>query len=174
MNIVIAIDSFKGSLSSIAAGNAAADGIRRAIPDAKITVRPLADGGEGTVDAIAAGLGGRLRTCTVTGPLGRPVEATYCIADGLAVIEMAAAAGLPLVPAEERNPLHTTTFGVGELIADAISQGCRDFIIGIGGSATNDGGTGMLTALGFRFTDASGAAISVILYQPSSRLYSLN
>ena len=161
MNIVIAIDSFKGSLSSLDAGNAAAAGIRRALPDAKITVRPLADGGEGTVEAVAAGLGGSMRTITVTGPLGRPVAASYCIAGSLAVIEMAAAAGLPLVPQKERNPLPTTTYGVGELIADAISQGCRDFIIGIGGSATNDGGTGMLTALGFRFTDASGAAIAL-------------
>ena len=156
MNIVIAIDSFKGSLSSLDAGNAAAEGIRRVFPDAKIAVRPLADGGEGTVEAIAAGLGGTMHTIAVTGPLGRPVKASYCIVGNLAVIEMAAAAGLPLVPAEARNPLHTTTYGVGELILDAIANGCRDFIIGIGGSATNDGGTGMLAALGFRFTDASG------------------
>lgn len=159
MNIVIAIDSFKGSLGSIDAGNAARDGIRRVLPDSKITVRPLADGGEGTVDAIAAALDGRMCTVTVSDPLGRPISASYCIAGDLAVIEMASAAGLPLLKPEERNPLLTTTWGVGEMIADAIRRGCRDFVIGIGGSATNDGGTGMLRALGFKLTDASGAPI---------------
>ena len=159
MTITIAIDSFKGSLSSIDAGNAAAEGIRRVYPDACIHVRPLADGGEGTVEAMAAGLCGIMRTVRVSDPLGRPIDASYCIADNLAVIEMASAAGLPILTAEERNPLVTTTYGVGEMIADAMAQGCRDFVIGIGGSATNDGGTGMLAALGFGLYDDVGAPI---------------
>ena len=165
MNIVIAIDSFKGSLSSLDAGNAAREGILRAIPDASVDVRPMADGGEGTVEAVAAALGGELRTVTVSDPLGRKIPAVYCIAPDagagrIAVIEMAAAAGLPLLDASERNPLVTTTFGVGEMIADAIAAGCRDFVIGIGGSATNDGGTGMLAALGFGFLDKNGQPIA--------------
>ena len=157
MKVVIAIDSFKGSLSSIAAGEAAAAGIRDAIPEAETIVRPLADGGEGTVDALIAGMGGERRTVAVTGPMGRPVEAAYGILPGgTAVMEMAAAAGITLVPREERNPLAATTFGVGEMIADAIRAGCRRFVVGIGGSATNDGGAGMLQALGFGLLDAEG------------------
>ena len=160
MKVVIAIDSFKGSLSSIAAGEAAAAGIRDAIPDAETIVRPLADGGEGTVDALIAGMGGERRTVTVTGPMGRPVEAAYGILPGgTAVMEMAAAAGITLVSSEERNPLVATTFGVGEMIADAIRAGCRRFVVGIGGSATNDGGAGMLQALGFGLVDAEGNGI---------------
>ena len=158
MNVFIAIDSFKGSLSSLQAGNAAAEGIRAVFPDAKITISPLADGGEGTVDAVVSATHGRKRTITVTGPLGTPVESTYGILDETktAVIEMAAAAGITLVPEEKRNALYTTTFGVGEMIADAVRKGCRDFLIGIGGSATNDGGTGMLRALGAKFLDVNG------------------
>ena len=160
MKVVIAIDSFKGSLSSIAAGEAAAAGIRDAIPDAETVVRPLADGGEGTVDALIAGMGGERRTVAVTGPMGRPVEAAYGILPGgTAVMEMAAAAGITLVPGAERNPLVATTFGVGEMIADAIRAGCRRFVVGIGGSATNDGGAGMLQALGFGLLDAEGNGI---------------
>ena len=160
MKVVIAIDSFKGSLSSIAAGEAAAAGIRDAIPEAETIVRPLADGGEGTVDALIAGMGGERRTVTVTGPMGRPVEAAYGILPGgTAVMEMAAAAGITLVPGAERNPLVATTFGVGEMIADAIRAGCRRFVVGIGGSATNDGGAGMLQALGFGLVDAEGNGI---------------
>ena len=167
MHITIAIDAFKGSLTSPEAGTAAAEGIRRVYPDAKITVKPIADGGEGTVEALTAGLGGTLRRITVTGPLGEPVTAAYGIVDlektwgteetaeeaagkteektaagqdKLAVLEMAQAAGLTLVPEKKRNPLNTTTYGVGELIRDAIAQGCRRFLVGIGGSATNDGG----------------------------------
>ena len=155
MKITIAIDSFKGSLSSMEAGSAVADGILRAFPKAEIQVRPLADGGEGTAQALTAGLGGETRTLTVTGPLGRPVSASYGILPNrqMAVMEMASAAGITLVPDEERNPLKTTTFGVGEMIRDAIGQGCRRFLIGIGGSATNDGGIGMLQALGFQLLD---------------------
>lgn len=160
MKITIAIDSFKGSLSSLEAGQAAAEGIRRACPEAAVSVFPLADGGEGTVEALTLGLGGTLQSATVTGPLGEPVPAKYGILPGgTAVLEMAAAAGLPLVPPQRRNPLYTTTYGVGELIAHALDRGCRRFIVGIGGSATNDGGAGMLAALGFRFLDAAGAPI---------------
>ena len=160
MKVAIAIDSFKGSLSSIAAGEAAAAGIRDAISEAETIVRPLADGGEGTVDALIAGMGGERRTVAVTGPMGRPVEAAYGILPGdTAVMEMAAAAGITLVSGEERNPLVATTFGVGEMIADAIRAGCRRFVVGIGGSATNDGGAGMLQALGFGLLDADGAPI---------------
>ena len=154
MHITVAMDSFKGSLSSQDAGNAVKRGILQAMPHADVAVFPLADGGEGTAQALYKTLGGQWIHTTVTGPLGNPVEAGYCILpDGTAVLEMAAAAGLPLVPPEARDPLKTTTFGVGELIRHAISRGCRNFIVGIGGSATNDGGTGMLTALGYKFLD---------------------
>ena len=157
MKVAIAIDSFKGSLSSVAAGNAAAEGVRRVFPDAACAVRPLADGGEGTVDALVAGLGGELRTVTVTGPAGKPVRAKYgLLPDGVAVMEMAEAAGITLVSGEEKNPLYTTTYGVGEMILDAVKNGARQFVIGIGGSATNDGGAGMLQALGFMLLDEGG------------------
>ena len=161
LRVTVAVDSFKGSLTSLEAGEAVEEGIRRACPDAKVRVRPLADGGEGTVDALAAGLGGEKRTVRVCGPLGREqaVDCTYGVIGDLAVIEMAGAAGLPLVPKEKRNPLHTTTFGVGQVIGDALDRGCRRFLIGIGGSATNDGGAGMLQALGFDLTDADGNPI---------------
>ena len=159
MKIAIAIDSFKGSLGSMEAGNAAAEGIRRVLPDAECVVRPLADGGEGTVEALVAGLGGRLRNVEVTGPAGKPVVATYGLVGSTAVMEMAQAAGITLVSGVEKNPLRTTTFGVGEMIKDAIAQGCRRFIVGIGGSATNDAGAGMLQALGFRLQDADGRDI---------------
>ncbi|MCD8371276.1 MAG: glycerate kinase [Clostridiales bacterium] len=158
MKVVIAIDSFKGSLSSMEAGHAAAEGILRADPNADIVVRPLADGGEGTVETLVQGLDGRIREIPVTGPLGEIISASYGIIDksGMAVIEMSAAAGLPMVPADKRNPLYTTTYGVGEMIRDAIKLGMRRFLVGIGGSATNDGGAGMLQALGFGLLDANG------------------
>lgn len=159
MKVVVAMDSFKGSLTSLAAGAAAREGILRADPAAEVLVRPLADGGEGTVEALVSGMGGRLRTVRVTGPLGEGVDCAYGVLGDTAVIEMAGAAGLPLVPAEERDPLRTTTYGVGEVIADAIAQGCRRFLVGIGGSATNDGGAGMLQALGFGLLDAEGRDI---------------
>ena len=157
MKITVAIDSLKGSLASMEAGNAAKGGILRVYPEAEVFVRPLADGGEGTVDALTEGLGGRIRTISVSDPLGRPLQADYGIltspgqGEPLAVIEMAAA---------ERNPLRTTTYGVGELILDAIRQGCRRFLIGIGGSATNDGGLGMLSALGYQFLKEDGTPVS--------------
>ena len=162
MKVVIAIDSFKGSLSSLEAGEAVREGVLKADGSAKVVIRPLADGGEGTVDALAIGLGGEMIEAEVTGPLGESVKAKYCIVKGsTAVIEMAQAAGLPLVPADLRDPMNTTTYGVGELILDAIRRGCRSFIVGIGGSATNDGGTGMLSALGFDFLDKNSEKIAL-------------
>ncbi|MBQ9803146.1 MAG: glycerate kinase [Clostridia bacterium] len=158
MKLVVAMDSFKGSIDSLAAGEAVARGLGRAAAEAEVQVLPFADGGEGTVDAIIYD-GGVRRTVAVTGPLGTPVDATYGIKGEVAVIEMAAAAGLTLVPPAARDPRHTTTRGVGELILDAMDRGCRKFIVGIGGSATNDGGVGMLQALGFDFLDAAGAPV---------------
>lgn len=162
MKIVVAMDSFKGSLSSGQAGQAVRAGVLRAIPSAEVTVRPLADGGEGTVEALVSGLGGRLRRVTVTGPLGAPVDCAYGILpDGrTAVVEMSGAAGLTLVDPARRDPLHATTRGVGEVLRDAMDQGCRRFIVGIGGSATNDGGAGMLQALGYAFLDERGRPIA--------------
>ncbi|NCB91267.1 MAG: glycerate kinase [Clostridia bacterium] len=161
MKVVVAIDSFKGSMTSMEAGYAIAEGIRRVDAGAVVQVRPLADGGEGTVDALVCGMNGRMRNIVVTGPLGAPVTCGYGIIDETktAVIEMSAAAGITLVAENERNPLHTTTYGVGETIKDAIAQGCRRFIIGIGGSATNDGGVGMLQALGFGFLNKEGCQV---------------
>lgn len=152
MKVIVAIDSLKGSLSSLEAGKAAEEGIKRAMPEADIIIKPVADGGEGTVSALTSGLNGRLEKAEVTGPLGQKVKAVYGILpDKTAVIEMAEAAGLPLVPVDKRNPMETTTYGVGELISHAMDRGCRKFIVGIGGSATNDGGVGMLQALGCHF-----------------------
>ena len=158
MKAVVAIDSFKGSLSSLEAGDAVRTGILQADPEAQVIVRPLADGGEGTVEALTIGMGGTIMTVPVTGPLGEKVNAEYGIlADGkTAVMEMSQAAGITLVRDEDRNPLKATTRGVGEMILDAISRGCRHFIMGIGGSATNDGGIGMLQALGFDLLDKDG------------------
>jgi len=163
MKIVVAIDSFKGSLSSMEAGNAVKEAVLRLDSDAAVSVKPLADGGEGTVDALSSGFNSETVEISVNGPLMRPVKAKYCILKdtNTAVIEMAAASGLPLIFVNERNPLETTTFGVGELIKDAINRGCRRFIVGIGGSATNDGGVGMLTALGFKFLDKDNRPIAL-------------
>ena len=161
MKAVVAIDSLKGSLSSMEAGNAIAEGIYRADARAKVEVRPLADGGEGTVDALVQGMNGSLRKIRVTGPLGEKVDAAYGIIEGekMAVIEMSAAAGITLISDEKKNPLFTTTYGVGEMIRDAIEKGCRKFVVGIGGSATNDGGIGMLQALGYDFLDSKGNVV---------------
>ena len=158
MKVVVAIDSLKGSLSSIEAGMAIRDGVLAAKPDAEVIVKPLADGGEGTTDALIEGMNGKRIDLTVTGPMGTPVNAYYgYLADShTAVMEMASAAGITLVPAAEKNPLLATSFGVGEVMNDALQRGCRNFIIGIGGSATNDGGIGMLKALGVRFLDENG------------------
>lgn len=162
MRIVICPDSFKGSLSAAEAARSIASGALSAAPDAEIDIVPLADGGEGTVEAMVGATGGELVEIEVTGPLGRPVSAFYGIigASDVAVIEMAAAAGLVQVSDEERNPLITTTRGVGELILAAYNRGCRKFVIGIGGSATNDGGAGAMTALGIRFLDSNGRELS--------------
>lgn len=162
MKAVIAIDSLKGSLSSVQAGSAAAEGIHRVYPDAQIEIFPIADGGEGTVDALVTGLKGKKQTVSAMDPLGRPIVCEYGILpNGTAVIEMSCAAGITLITKEEHNPLHTTTYGVGEVIRDAIARGCRNFVIGIGGSATNDGGIGMLQALGFGILDAEGKPVSM-------------
>ncbi len=162
MKITVAIDSFKGSLSSLRAGEAVKEAALALSQENEVFVRPIADGGEGTVEALSVGMGGKTVSARVTGPLFEPVDAVYAILpDGVtAVIEMAAAAGITLVEKERLNPLLTTTYGVGELIKDAISRGCRRFIVGIGGSATNDGGVGMLAALGFDFLDEKGAPIA--------------
>ena len=160
MKLVIAIDSFKGSLDTLQAGEAVARGVLRCDPAANVTVLPLADGGEGTVNALTSANGARRCEAVVSDPLGRPVTAVYGVTEnGAAVMEMAAASGLTLLTAEERDPLLTTTYGVGEMIRHAIVAGCRDFLIGIGGSATNDGGVGMLQALGFSFRNDAGQEI---------------
>ena len=158
MKVVVAIDSLKGSLSSLEAGEAIKSGVLKAMPEAEVCVRPLADGGEGTVEALALGMGGKLVTARVTGPLGESVDCIYGILEEskTAIVEMSGAAGITLVPDSKRNPLHTTTYGVGEVIKDAIAKGCRHFIVGIGGSATNDGGIGMLQALGYGMLDKNG------------------
>ena len=161
MKAVIAIDSLKGSLSSIEAGQAIAEGIKKADAKADVVIRPLADGGEGTVEALVCGMNGTLQHVKVTGPLGDPVVCEYGIIDQTktAVIEMSGAAGITLVPDTKKNPLYTTTYGVGEVIRDAIEKGCRRFIVGIGGSATNDGGIGMLQALGYGFLNKDGQQV---------------
>lgn len=161
MRIIIAPDSYKGSMTAAEVATAMAKGVRRLFPEAELDLVPMADGGEGTVQALVDATGGRLITATVTGPLEEPVEATFgLLGDGqTAVIEMAQASGLPLVAPERRNPLLTTTYGTGELIRHALDQGARRLIIGIGGSATNDGGVGMAQALGARFLDANGEQI---------------
>ena len=181
--IVIACDSFKGCLESGDVASAVAEGIRRVMPDAEIIISETADGGEGTGKILTNSLGGETVTVSVNDPLGRLINAQYSItstdisslktageatgntareATGkatTAIIEMAQASGLTLLSKEERNPLLTSTYGTGEMILDAVSKGCRKFLIGIGGSATNDGGTGMLEALGFRFLDKNGKEI---------------
>ena len=156
MKVIIAEDSFKGCLSSAQVADAVADGVRDAFPDAEIVKVPVADGGEGTVESLVTageygfGSDGKasLVHATVSDPLGRPVSAAYGISGDTAIIEVAAACGLALLSKEERNPLLTTTRGVGELIMDAVGRGCRKFLIGLGGSATNDGGRGMVEVPG--------------------------
>ena len=160
MNIIIAPDSFKGSNTSIMVADSIERGVLEIFPDASIRKIPIADGGEGTVDAVVNAGGGKRKRVEVTGPLGEPVTASYgLLPEGRGVIEMAAASGLPLVPGNRRNPEKTTTTGTGELIRDALDEGCRELLIGIGGSATNDGGIGMATALGYEFLDANDRRI---------------
>jgi glycerate kinase len=157
LRIIVAPQEYKGTLTAEEAASAIAHGVRRAAPDSLIEEIPLADGGPGTVRAVLAGTPGRLQSSVVTGPVGDPVTAEWALLDdGTAVIQMAAAAGLLLVPEEARDPDHATTRGVGELLLAAIDAGCRQIILGLGGSATNDGGAGMAQALGARLTDADG------------------
>lgn len=158
MRVIIACDSFKGSLTSADVGNAVAAGIRAADVSAETHVVEIADGGEGTVHALVRGLHGQYVLCEVSGPLGDKVTATYGISgDGrTAIMEMAQASGLTLLDDSRRNPLYTSTYGTGQMIKDALDKGCRTIVMGIGGSATNDGGTGMLSALGVRFYDDEG------------------
>ncbi len=173
MKVVIAIDSLKGSLTSLQAGEAIKEGIYRIDKEAEVVIKPLADGGEGTVDALVDGMGGVMEFVKVTGPAGKSVLAKYGIIretksgtnmdikeTNTAIMEMSQAAGITQVTDQERNPLYTTTYGVGQMIADAIHKGCRRFIMGIGGSATNDGGVGMLQALGYDFLDKDGNQIN--------------
>jgi glycerate kinase len=158
MRVVVAPDSFKGSASALQVAQAMERGVRAVFPEAEVVKVPIADGGEGTVAALLDATGGHPRRTVVRGPLGEPVEAGWGIlGDGrTAVIEMAAASGLPLVPKDRRDPRLTTTHGTGELIRAALDEGLQRLIVGIGGSATNDGGTGLARALGVRFLDASG------------------
>ncbi|MBE1536360.1 glycerate kinase [Actinomadura algeriensis] len=161
MRIVVAPDSFKGGLGASAVCAAVETGVRRAVPGAAVTPVPMADGGEGTVDCFLRARGGEEIARTVTGPLGRPVEARYAISrDGrAAVVELAAASGLPLLAPGEREPMRADTTGTGELIADAVARGARDVLVCVGGSATTDGGTGLLRALGVRFTGPDGTEL---------------
>ncbi|ARD39690.1 glycerate kinase [Edwardsiella ictaluri] len=162
MKVVIAPDSFKESLSAMQVAQAIEQGFREIYPDADYLLLPMADGGEGTVDAMVAAIGGQRIAQTVTGPLGQPVAAFFgWLGDGgTAVIEMAAASGLHLVPPGQRDPSITTSYGTGELILAALDRGARRLILGIGGSATNDGGAGMMQALGARLSDAQGEALA--------------
>lgn len=162
--IVVASDSFKGSLTSLQVAGALEQGIHDVFPSCEVVKVNVADGGEGTMDALADALGGRTVPVQVHDPLGRPVTARYVIVDGgqTAIIEMSVASGLTLLKPDERNPMNTSTFGTGELVADALLRGCRRFLIGIGGSATNDAGMGMLSALGVRFLDQDGKVLEGI------------
>lgn len=156
MRILVAIDSLKGSLSSLEAGLA----IKEALEDFyDVVVKPVADGGEGSVEAMADALDAKFIDTIVKNPLGTEILARYALKDDLAILEMSSASGLTLINPDEKNPMKTSTFGFGQMIKDAISKGARKFIIGIGGSATNDAGTGMLSALGFKFYDKNGALL---------------
>lgn len=159
--IVVASDSFKGSLTSLEVAAGAEQGIHEVFPECEVVKVNVADGGEGTMDALRSTLGGQWVTVAAADPLGRPRDVSYVVlSDGkTAVIEMSAASGLPLLEPQERNPMLTSTFGTGEMIVDALLRGCRRFLVGIGGSATNDAGMGMLEALGFRFIDKDGKVL---------------
>ena len=161
MRVIVAPDSFKGSVSALGVAEAMERGIRAVFPGADVLKVPIADGGEGTVEALVAATAGRMLHADVRGPLGEPVRAHWGISgDGsTAFIEMASASGLPLVPKDRRDPRITSTFGTGELMKAALDAGLRKLVIGIGGSATNDGGTGMARALGIRFLDAEGQGL---------------
>ena len=162
MKIVIASDSFKGSLASIEVAQSIEMGILDVFPSCDIVKVAVADGGEGTMDALCQSLGGKVVRIPVEDPIGRTINASYVILEdgNTAVLEMSSASGLTLLTTAERNPMLTSTYGTGQLIDDAIGRGCRRFLVGIGGSATNDAGMGMLTALGYRFLDADGNELS--------------
>lgn len=165
MKIIVACDSFKGSVTSAEAGEAVARGVRDAMPDAEVSVIPMADGGEGTARILTSLCGGTIHRCEVRDAIGRPVIAAYGITGNKAIIEMAEADGLTLIPAELRNPAVTSTYGTGELILDAVRHGCKEVIVCLGGSATNDGGAGMLQALGWRLLDTDGIEIGAGGYE---------
>lgn len=157
MKIVIAIDSFKGSVSAVEAGERLERGIRKVVPQAVVVKLPISDGGEGLLTPFFHTAGGTMRRLEVKDPLGRTVAAEYLrLPDGTAVIEAAKACGLPLLKRQERDPRRTTTYGVGQMIRSALDDGCRHLVIGVGGSATNDGGAGMAQALGASFLDEGG------------------
>lgn len=155
MKIISAVDSFKGSVSSSEINNCVEKGIRKVYPNSEVIKVPIADGGEGTVESLIEALGGEIISLSVRNPLGEMIDSYYGILydKKTAVIEMALASGLPLIPEEKRNPMKVSSYGTGELIKDALDRGCTEFIVGIGGSATNDGGIGMLEALGYKFYD---------------------
>ncbi len=161
MKIVAAPDSYKGSLTAVQAAQSMAAGIRRVMPDAQVVQLPVADGGEGTTEAFYAAAGGERYTVQVTGPLGDPVQAVWLrLPDGTGVMEMAQASGITLIPRERLDPLRATSYGTGELLRAMLDAGCRKILLGIGGSATNDGGAGMMQALGARFLDAAGKELA--------------
>ena len=159
--VVVASDSFKGCLRSDQVADAVESGVLKVFPDCEVVKLPVGDGGEGTMEALVSAMGGHVIALSVQDPLGRPVEAEYALLnDGSAVIEISKSSGLTLLSQGERNPLKTSTYGVGQLIADALRKGCRRFLVCIGGSATNDAGTGMLEALGYRFVDSVGTEMN--------------
>lgn len=162
MKIVIAPDSFKESMTALEAAKAIEEGFKHVLPEAEYVKVPMADGGEGTVQSIIDATGGTLKELTVTGPLGKPVKAFYGLSGDkkIAVIEMAASSGLDKVDPKDKNPLLTTTYGFGELIKDALNEGVEEILLGIGGSATNDGGAGMIMSLGGKLLDANKEPIS--------------
>ena len=159
MKILIATDSFKGSLTSQQAGEALARGIRGVVPECEVEVIPIADGGEGTAEVLTRALGGEIVECEVSDPLGRTITAQYGIAGDVALIDFASSAGLTLLQPEERNPLKTTSQGVGKMILNALCRGVSHIVLGLGGSATNECGVGMLQALGCRFLDSDGREV---------------
>lgn len=163
MKIIVAMDSFKESLFSYEAGEAVKKGVLCAIPSADVDVLPVSDGGEGMTGAFLGREGTRREEVLICGPLSEKVKAVYAVMNNgrTAVLESASACGLDLIPSDKRNPINTTTYGLGELILDAVAKGCRDIVIGLGGSGTNDGGIGMLSALGFEFLDEKGEAVGI-------------
>lgn len=162
--IVLAFDSFKGSVGSFEIAKAAEKAIQEELPDCQIIRFPIADGGEGTTEALCSALHAQTVSCRVHDPFMKPIDVSYGIVNNgaMAIIEMASACGLPLIDSNRRNPMKTTTYGVGEMVADALKRGCREFIIGIGGSATNDAGIGMLKALGARFLDSGNGELEPV------------